>query len=726
MRSFMKTSLRIEQLSGRLYDRAISPHARVILIASLVLILGSLVLLPFLRMDANLDPNLPQGPEWTAMQEVGARMDSTRSIMVVVSGTQAYDAAAFERLRQISASLEGYPEQWELRSAANAHDVRLEGDELRSVDIGSSPAVAEGAMRSRALLRTLFLSRDLRSWTLWLTLKPGNDPAVWFPVLDSLRKDHPGLLFGGVPYLKSYYERILPFNVFGLLLIALVVVLLVYLCLLRSWRAALILWLASAMPTVLLCAIFVVTGTAMRIYTILAPFLTLALATSYNLQLFYGWLLFGRDARVAFVSRAPVLVVDAATGMLGFATLFLSPFGELRALGVFTLVGIGLALLFVLLAGTSLLCVIAGRPMIGLRFLENRQGSRERKAEARARGKFAVPILGLLLFLGALGMTRLGVGLDWTDHLLPWSQERADLARIESLYGSFDQLVVEIDTGQEYGLAEMDAFRRIDRIGTMIAGLDGVSATLSYTTAVREMLGRLDGKDSGVDPRSGPEIAESVEMLAGTPVGRLTDSLYDPQLRKAFVLIRLNDAGHRPSVLALREAILKVLEREPSWKYRLGGSVLVYAVLDSSFVSDQGLALGLLILGYLIFLSFVFGTIRKAFVALAPSIMALVIVLGGSGFLGWRLNGINAVALVAIIGISIDSAIMCLMVPSNSATRRAIRDTMLVLGSVMLVLAGSSFYTLFETAIMAAAGLLVAMYIVLQVVDQRRHDKQIQ
>jgi predicted RND superfamily exporter protein len=709
----------LQKIMSGLYDRTIRSRPRLVLAVAVALLLVSLAALPFFRVDASLQVRLPDGPGWAELAELGERFAGSQSILVMVDGADPADA--FGRMRQVSARLERESAHWTVDSAANARTLKLFGDELATVPLAPDLETAEANLAASPVLRSLLKSRDGGAWLIWLSLRPEADGGTWLPVLESVKRDFPGVLVGGTPYLTAHYQEVLPFNLYGLLAVAAAVLFLVYLALLRSPLAAACLWTASIVPTVLLLGLYVATGTRMQVYTVLAPFLTLALSTSYNMHLFYGWLLYGRDLRAAYLSRGPVLLVDALVALIGFATLFMSPFAELRLLGAFVLSGIVVALVFGMLPFAAFL-ELAGRRRWLPRIQSLPGGKAPDAAGGRARRPwFALALVVALFAAGAAGMTRLGSGMDWTDQILPWGTEADELHRIERACGGVDQIVVEIDTKAEYGLTSLETFRRIQAVQAGALSVPGVTGTFAYTDAVGEVLSHFpDGGGPGREPRSDADIAEAMELLAGAGGTPGLAALQDSAWRRAYVVVRLAESQGRAPVVDIANRLGAILDGQFAGAWRPGGYVLLYARLDTLFVHDQTIALAILGVAYLVLLGLGFRSVKKAALAVGIPFAALAFVLGLCGFAGWRLNGINAVSLVMIVGISIDSAIMCLMVPSNPATRRAIRDTMVVLSAVILVLAGASFYTIFQTAVLACVGLLVTLFIVLGVLDPWR------
>jgi predicted RND superfamily exporter protein len=571
------------------------------------------------------------------------------------------------------------------------------------------------------LLSRLFLSPNSTAWTLFLELSAGNDPAVWLPSLEALRADFPDVRFAGPAYVEGVVKQRLLREFFPLLLLCAALLLGVYGVLLRSLVPALLLWSASLLPALVACSLFPLFRQPLRAYTVLAPFLTLALSTSYSMHLFYGFRSAGGDARHAVGSRGPIVLLDGLAAVLGFATLLFSPVRELRTLGAFVMGGLAVSLFTAFVPFLSMLQIMGPRLAArkGLPFAGPH-------AEPRRVLKIGRAVAASVLALSVVGATRISIGYRERDQFPPWSREHREMRWMQEQYGSSDELVLVADSGRELGLADPSFFSAMADFTSGAARAPGVSGVLSYVDLVTEVEARLAGVPTGpgTSPPPAPAetaIAEDLEMARSLSGGSLVSLFADPAMRRARVSISVRQIGSRADVLAVQDVLQAELRRAGlAGGSRWGGLSLTRALLDRGFAREQTVSLAVLLAAYALLLSLVFGSARRGAVALAAPVCGVAAALGLTGALGWRLNQMNILSIVAVASLSVDGAIMCLMIEPNPATRRAIRDAALLIMAAMAALAFSSFYLVLQTVAACIWGLGFATAVVLLVLDPSR------
>ncbi|OHD13876.1 MAG: hypothetical protein A2Z96_07580 [Spirochaetes bacterium GWB1_48_6] len=678
-----------------------------ILLVTAALLVASLCVLSFLVIDADFSPDVSGIPESEELIDVGNHLGSGNTIAIALASDDPFSASSFEALDRLHRNLLVFNAQWLLQSVLDLSLPSLADGELGMVPLAPDARTARANLAKSPLLSSLFLSDDGLSWIIVLTLKDGNDPEIWFPELTRLKSDYSGLHLSGIPWLEVSYHAVLAKNFIILLSLAEGMLFFLYVVLLRSPVSALLLWAASTVPTVMLCAVFSVSGTALGVYTLLAPFLTLALSTSYAMHLFYGWSQNRRDLRSTIQSRGPVILLDALTTLLGFASLFLSPVRQIRPLGLFTIIGVCISLLTTFFVFTAFLRVFG----MHIPLHPEDAGLQKKRSASRQPVRWvpAAILFGFILLLTVPGLRSIQIGYDVSDMLLPWSEQARDLAFLEQSFGSLDEIIIEIDSGTEGSLGTLEEFRRIQSMQQNIAALHGVRSVLGYVDLVSESLRNLYGTDQSSQAQNDADVAETLELAGNNKAGTLVSRLIDPAWGKTWISVRLDHHERRPPIPGLVGQIKKLIH-DYDLDARLGGRVLLQSLMTTRFVADQAFSLGVLFVGYVVLLSLVFRSIRLGLLSLIPSLFSIMTILGLMGLLGWKLNNIHAVAFAAIAGISVDSSIMFLMIDCNPATNRALRDATFLLCTALFMLVFSSFFNIVQTALLCILGLIISLF----------------
>ena len=711
------------------HRRFVRPRPRLILVVSALIVACSALALAGLRVNPTLAPTLPRGEPWNTLRAVERDVPPAPSVVVSLPVKDPFSDDGFRRMRALTQALLLHRDLWTVQSPATSDDLQVNGDMIDRVPLAPDPSTAKERISRSPLLKALCLSPALDAWTITLVLARGGDPGAWLPALDGIRRGFPEVRCAGTPYLEALVREKLLRDLFLLLPACAAALLVLYVLLLRSARQAFVLWGASLVPTVICCALFPLTGTPLRVYTILAPFLTMALSTSYSMHLLYGMRSFGGAPEKALASRGPIVILDAGAAALGFLTLLFSPLMELRSLGIFVVGGVMISLAVAFVPFMAVLEITAGwmKTYPVARSLPRARAGAWAGARAPGAGRPRALALGAAVLVSVavvagLGLPRLSVGNRLRDQFPPWSRESREIRWMENTYGGLEEIVLEVDSGKELGLADPQLYQRVASFEESAAGLAAVSRVVSYADLVKEVESRLGASTSAAPGEAA--IAEDMELAASLTAGGLGRVLFDPQGRRARISIFLAPSSSRPPTLETVPVLSGLLDSGGlGGHYRWGGAPVEQAWLDVSFAREQAVSCAILLAVYALLLAFVFDSPWHGLLALLPAVSGLVVALGFLGAMGWSLNQANVLSLVAVAGLSIDGAIMCLMIESNPATRRAIRDAFILVAGAIVSLSPSSFYQIFQAVAAAVLGLAAATLTVLFVVDPSRSPR---
>ncbi len=341
-------------------------------------------------------------------------------------------------------------------------------------------------------------------------------------------------------------------------------------------------------------------------------------------------------------------------------------------------------------------------------------------AAQRRRG-WVLASVAVLVVIGSVGWGRLRVDTDGTEMYGAGSRVVRWIQFVEENLAPSDTLEIELRVPRGRTIAEARVLDRIPALSTRVEAVDG----LGRVSSILDPIGHLH---AGIAPRGGDlqpaARAELLELLA----------FEDPELVEAWVSFdrtraRLSvEAGFHSA--AQRGPVLAAVAHEvsqamPGVDFALTGPYAIGHewVRDVHGTQLRSFAAALLLVFVLLGLHM--RSVRWAFVALVPTVLPALVVVGGMGLLGLSLDVGRAMIGAVLVGIGVDDTIHLLDryrlarlrgVPPNGAMREAVRfagravvTTSLALALGFLSLLASSWQTVSSFGLFVALGVLMAM-----------------
>jgi len=692
-------------------DRRLDFAAIALVCAMGALCLAVLVALPGLAIDPRLGLRLPPGSLRAEADAVDELFPPRSAVLAFLPASGPFTPQALALLSSASATLEragedrdGSGPAWQVISPLTTQDLSLEGDALVSTPLVGGPDDDPRRVRYRIesspLFKSLFISGDGAGWTMILETNFADEALL--RRIDEARSECPELLFAGLPYALALNGRILR-NEFYLILAATALALLVaeYL-LFRKLRVALLLWSFSLVPALLLLGLYVLTGTALRLHLVLAPGLAICLSTSYVVHLYHGWRSNGLDARGALRSRGRLIVLDAATTVLGFSSLFSSPVPELRQIAAFSIAAALIPLATTAFGLAPILHLVARRRE-ALPFAEDDLSVKA----ASPRARLAVPAIWALgtavLAYVALGLSS---GYEPKDLFTPGSAARIEAETIARSYSGVEEVDVMVETGSEYGLLDPAVYRAVRDLALDLGSHPGVAGVHSYPDAVGEVLARLRGLPGTAEPSSAEEIGEALELLSSRSDGSSVRLFVDSDWSAAMVRLSM-----RPTFRAVRDmAALRAAAAASSSAHGLptpafGGMAVRAGAAEELFIKGQFIGDILFFITLIAGLALVLRSLKKAFVVAMAPVTGLLASLAVLAALGWPFSSVHAIALGVVLGTGVDNAIMISLGGWTGESRAVSAEAALLVACGFAAFLGCSSYFMIQTAIACMAGL---------------------
>lgn len=428
------------------------------------------------------------------------------------------------------------------------------------------------------------------------------------------------------------------------------------------------------------------------------------------------------------------VVITSATTAIGFASFASSPVPAIRSFGIFASVGIVFCLAWSLTAiPASLALIRRTRMQRPMGWTARRDRALQLFTPLLSRPKLTLALLLILTVGLGLGLANLRVQDGWICGFAPRSQFRQATDQVNaSLNGTHVLLAhLEFDSPddkvpeawdrsgplldpekvQAIGLFE-DFLRRQPEVG----GVLGLHSHLGAMAHFWQFPAQANGDRLPVDVDGVSRLVKRFDLGRGSLRRR---EVVDDDLRRTVVTIFLKDANYRDTnriLTAARNYANSALSSMGA-KLHWAGDVAISQAMIPSIVRTQlsslSLALGLAFLVLLTSLR----SIRAALLAVLPSVIAVVWLLGAMGWSGIPLGVATSMFSAITLSIGVDYAIHFIEsarrsggLGSRLAVRHALGDAgPAIVTDALAVSLGFLALTVSQVQANARLGLIVAL-----------------
>ena len=368
-----------------------------------------------------------------------------------------------------------------------------------------------------------------------------------------------------------------------------------------------------------------------------------------------------RAAGATLASVAAPIFWTALTGAIGYGALVTSTVMPIRQFGaILATCTFGAALLVMLISPIAMLPPF--RMEIPVRF-----GSRSRVAAFMNRlvlwvyqrpRVIVATVLAVVLPI-ACGLVRLTYETNYINLFRSETRVVRDYHTVESKLGGIGVVDLVVPVGRSITartLADLKAVE--DRIrGIRVTDPEGVAQVLSLATLLD-----ADGRLSAL-PGDRPDqlIADKLDLIAASPQGGLLRSFWNAETSELRLLVRLKEQQPAPDKMKIfRQATEAAAERFGPASYLTGLSLLMTRTTQAIIATQWGTFLWSAI-GILIMLTLAFRSFSLAVLAILPTLLSVVLVLGLMGWLKIKLDMATALVASVALGLSVDDTFHCLL-----------------------------------------------------------------
>jgi predicted RND superfamily exporter protein len=673
-----------------------------------------------------LDLNLEDSKPYAAIMEAEASIPQPSPIVVCLpcQGPPLAEAG-LSALRDISARL---------TEAGQALGER--GWSLRSILTESIPAYQEGQIAFQALdqgaasseairaaigkmptLGALF-SPDGASWVIYLYPKAPKD-------LDSLRRlekllsGYPDALAAGETWISYVNYGALKRDLSLIVPLTVLFIFLVFLIIERAGFHSLLLCLSVMLPALGTFALYPLFGVRIKTTTLLAPILVITLSTTYVIHVFHHYSAGARDYSSFLKERGTVLFWSGITTLLGYASLILSDFPDLRVNGILIVIGMFLAFFWNLAVLPLFLMERNIRVTKGI-FKPSFGKEGNVLSSRRPRGAIAGRIVVLCAYAACVpGIILLKPSMNLRrDLFIPRYGYSKTLAEFSRHYPVSRDICLYVDSGVEGGITDPAFFKGIEAASAAISALPFCGGTQNYAKVVRETGGILGFEGIGESEES---IGETLELL---PVDPDSPRLYDLGYRTAIIRIGVKDdslALAREADEGMRKISDIVSESLPGRSVVLAGSLpKIFLVYKAQIASQLYGLIAYFALVFVLVLMRIKSLGKTLLICLGP-VLAILSSLGLCGYLGWALSPCLSLAMATLAGVGIDDAFLWHFFRDRPFMRRSALGTALLLVFGLSPLLLSAYSDLMRSACAVIMGFVFSTSYVLKVLPWKQN-----
>ena len=364
-------------------------------------------------------------------------------------------------------------------------------------------------------------------------------------------------------------------------------------------------------------------------------------------------------------SGLPILMTSLTTaaGLLSFIPAALAPISHFGIIGP---IGVILALIYVLVLLPALLAVLPSRIPSHDPGRTNTLSQRVLLSTGRLATRRPAAVLtvwGLLMIGSLIGIQRIHIG----HNMIKWFPLDAPIVSAidftNEYFGGAASYEILVSTGEENGLHEPEALRRIEALSTYLETAEGGGLTpgkvISIVDVVKETHRALNEnrEDSYVIPDERALISQELLLFENSGSDDVED-LVTSDFSTARLTVRLlfDDAAFfTPYMETILPEIKRILgpqlDFEITGMYRLIGNTITAALTTMLRSYSTALVVITILMVLLI------GQVRMGLVAMIPNLAPVIFTLGLMGWLGLPLDMISLMVASIVIGLAVDDTI---------------------------------------------------------------------
>jgi len=647
-----------------------------IVITAIVITLLSLVLIPRLQVNSNVDDYVPDTiKNKVYLKELDSIFGGSEMILLMLHSEDVVNAETLKRLESLATDLGELEGLDRIISPFSAQEISID-DGLMSMapffeDIPKNLAGFESLKQRIAgnSMTNRFFSEDFSLVSLVL-IKNTRTPDVIIDEIRGIVANHPGseeVLLGGLPFIRYSIEGNILSDLIVLLPIAMFLMVFMLYFSFREWKGVFMPFLIVLMSIVLSFGLMAFLGWKISLFSILMPIMIIAIANDYGIHLIAHYQELARGEKKLSMKqickqiyidlKRPIFITGLTTigGILGLLSHTMMPAAEL---GVLTAIGIGFALLLSLWFLPAMLSFF--KPKRHETGLEPKKVPvLERSLESMGNWvtlhpKRIIAISIIVTVIGVAGVFSLKVDTNVESYFSAKSEVGRSTKLINEKFGG-SQFISVLFSGD---VLSTEVMKRMEVYEKEIIKDQAVGLVSSPVSLVKELSkGFYEPEEEGHNkiPESSDEIYQLIEVFSMSGNEDDISQFLDYNYENARILISLKDGSNSANKRVLKK-INTLIKDDPNARYAAGAGLTEIELADM-VVKGQIKSLIFALAVVFIILSFVFHSPKAGLLSTLPITIAILVLFGLMGIFGIALDIATALLSSIMIGVGVDYTI---------------------------------------------------------------------
>jgi len=655
-------------------------HPKTILIIAAAITALAVAFIPLLRVDVDFANYLNhKDPAVIAADEAKERFGSQLRVIVAIEDPQGvFRAETLTLAEKLETALEDLPEVEDMVGPLSSQVIRGTETSIRirsAAPTGVAPQTVEEIEAYRDLvlsdttLRDYVVSSTETALAIYLKPKPEVDMVPFAAAVEDVVLAHEieGISFSisGLPYINLTLQRSMKRDLQLFLPLVILVIIGVLFVSFRWIWGVLIPFAVVALSVLWVLGLMAVTGVPITVLSFILPVLLMAIGIAdgiHVLSRYHEELRGNNDKRRAILDtmkamKRPVVLTSLTTAV-GFLSLLNAYMVPQRTFGLFTAIGILVAMFLSLLLIPAILRMVkAPTPKTAARhtWMANVLGAGVRLA---IRYRWAV-LAGTLVLSGvfASGIPLLQIETSQRAYLGDRHPAVMSMDRLDELFSGSNQVMIEIDTGLRDGLKNPGLLNEIVALEEFLEE-HGVKKSMSLTHIVREMNQRFHADDPAfyAIPDDQATISQLLLLFSfqGGSLGALSLSDFSAGEVMGFHALKTGEEQ-----IALVKNVSEYLEAhfEGVSAVRMVGPTRIQASMFTSIARSQLTSLLTSILAAGVIVILLMRSFSAGIVSMIPLLFTVLFNFGLMAFAGKSLDIATLMISSITIGIGIDYGI---------------------------------------------------------------------
>ncbi|MBU1048478.1 MMPL family transporter [Candidatus Bipolaricaulota bacterium] len=663
-------------------DRVIrwaTDHPKIVLIIVAVITAVAIAFIPLLRVDVDFANYLNRkDPAVIAADDAKERFGSQIRIIVAIEDARGVfrpeTLALVERLERAFKDLpevedmDGPLSAQVIRGSETAIQIRSAAPNGKAPQTPEDIATYRELVLSDAILNNYVVSSTEKAFAIYLKPNDDVDMVSFAASVEDVVRAHEteGISFAitGVPYVNLTLQRSMKQDL-GLFLPLVILIIIGVLFVSFRWTWGVLIPFAVVSLSVLwILGAMAISQVPITVVSFILPVLLMAIGIAdgiHVLSRYHEALRDHSDKRLAILDtmsamKRPVILTSLTTA-IGFLSLLYAYMIPQRTFGLFTAIGILIAMILSLVLIPAILRLI--KPPVSKKSAQHRLMGKMLGTLVRRAIRYRWAILGGTLVLSlvfAAGIPLLQIETSQRAYLGEGHPAVLAMDRLDELFSGSNQVMVVIDTGHRDGMKNPAILKEIVALEAFLESR-GVKKTMSLANVVREMNQRFHADDPAfyAIPDDQPMIAQLLLLFSfqGGSLGSLALSDFSAGEVMGFHALQTG----KEQIALVADVTTYLDEHFDGATVQMAGPTRIQASMFSSIARSQLTSLLTSIVAAGVIVILLMRSFSMGIVSMIPLLFTVLFNFGVMAFAGKSLDIATLMISSITIGIGIDYGI---------------------------------------------------------------------